>query len=170
MTSFDPLFNAPLAIQLHVAGAVPALILTPLVLFRQRRDRLHRLMGYGWSLAMLVTALTSFAITEFGVVGPFSPIHLLSVVTLAGLFTGVRAAIRGDVRGHRAAMTRLSWALVLVGMFTLTPGRIAHGIVMGEAGWGGFAAVVLVAGGIAAGLRLWRHRRYRGTARPARAR
>jgi len=170
MTSFDPLFNAPLPIQLHVAAAVPALILTPLALWRRRRDRRHRLAGYAWSLAMGLTALTSFAITEFGVLGPFSPIHALSVATLAGLFVGVRAAIRGDVRRHRAAMTQLSWALVLAGMFTLTPGRIAHGIVLDATGWGGFVAAVLAAAGIAAGVRLWRHRRHRGGARPRRAR
>ena len=170
MTSFDLLFNAPLAIQLHVAAAVPALILTPLVLWRRRRDRLHRLAGYAWSLAMCVTALTSFAITGFGVVGPFSPIHVLSVVTLAGLVTGVRAAIRGDLRGHRAAMTQLSWGLALAGMFTLMPGRIAHRILLGETGWGGFVAVVLAAAGIAVVLRLVRDQGHRGGARLIRTR
>jgi len=37
----------------------------------------------GWAMAL--TAISSFWITSFGVVGPFSPIHLLSVVTLVGL-------------------------------------------------------------------------------------
>jgi len=156
MTSFDPLFNAPVAIQVHVAGAMLAMGLTPLALWRQRRDRLHRLAGYGWVTAMAVTALSSFAITEFGVLGPFSPIHVLSVATLAGLVAGVRAAIRGDVRGHRAAMTQLSLALVVAGMFTLAPGRIAHAIVMGGTGWPGFAAVALVA--VAGGVLIRRRR------------
>lgn len=34
MTSFDPLFHAPLAVQLHVATALPALLLAPVVLWR----------------------------------------------------------------------------------------------------------------------------------------
>lgn len=146
MTSFEPLFNAPPEIQVHVAGAVLAVVLTPVALWRRRRDRLHRLAGYGWVLAMAVAALSSFAITGFGVVGPFSPIHVLSVATLAGLVAGVRRAIRRDARGHRTAMTQLSLALLVAGMFTLAPGRIAHRMVMGETGWTGFAAVVLVAG------------------------
>jgi len=107
-------------------------------------------------VSMAVTALSSFAITEFGVLGPFSPIHALSVATLAGLIAGVRAAIRGDARGHRAAMTQLSLALGVAGMFTLAPGRIAHAIVMGGTGWPGFAAVALVA--VAGGVLIRRRR------------
>ena len=156
MTSFDPLFNAPLAIQVHVAAAMLAVMLTPVALWRQRRDRLHRLVGYFWVVSMAVTALSSFAITEFGVVGPFSPIHVLSVATLAGLIAGVRAAIRGDARGHRAAMTQLSLALVVAGMFTLAPGRIAHQMVMGEAGWAGVAMVALLSAAGALLIRRWR--------------
>ncbi len=162
MTSFDPLFNAPLAIQVHVAGAVVAVLLTPVALWRRRRDRLHKVTGYGWVLGMAVAALSSFAITEFGMVGPFSPIHALSVATLAGLVVGVRAAVRGDTRRHRASMTQLSLALVVAGMFTLTPGRIAHRMVMGETGWAGFAAVAVAAA--LAVLWLRRHRRHRGGA------
>jgi len=146
MTSFDPIFNAPLAIQVHVAAAVLAVVLTPVALWRRRRDRLHRLVGYAWVMGMAVAALSSFAITEFGVLGPFSPIHALSVLTLAGLVIGVRAAIRGDARTHRASMTQLSLALVVAGMFTLVPGRIAHRMVMGDTGWAGFAALALVLG------------------------
>jgi len=157
MTSFDPLFNAPPAIQVHVAAAMLAVMLTPVALWRRRRDRLHRLVGYAWVTGMAVAALSSFAITEFGVLGPFSPIHALSVATLAGLVAGVRAAIRGDARGHRAAMTQLSLALVVAGLFTLAPGRIAHAMVMGGTGWAGFAVVALLAG-TGLGL-LWWHRR-----------
>jgi uncharacterized membrane protein len=158
MTSFDPLFNAPLAIQVHVAGALLAVGLTPLALWRRRRDRLHRLAGYGWVTGMAVAAVSSFAITGFGVLGPFSPIHALSVATLAGLVIGVRAAIRRDARAHRAAMTQLSLALVLAGLFTFVPGRLMHGVVMDGSGWTGFAAAATVAA-VAAGLPLALRRR-----------
>ena len=142
MTSFDPLFNAPLAIQLHVAGALPALLLTPLVLWRRHRDRLHKGLGYAWVLAMALTAASSFWITSFGVIGPFSPIHILSVVTLVSLVTGVRAAIRGDARGHWAAMTNMAWGLAAAGLLNFLPGRLTNRIVLDGAGWPGFAAVV----------------------------
>lgn len=157
MTSFALLFNAPIAVQIHVAGAVPALLLTPLVLWRPRRDRLHRLAGYGWVLAMAVTAISSFWITGFGVVGPFSPIHLLSVLTIFGLVTGVRAAIRKDMRGHRAAMTNMSWGLAAAGLLNFLPGRLTNRIVLDGAGWDGFAAVVVLAV-LAAGAVWWMRR------------
>ncbi|MFB9149301.1 DUF2306 domain-containing protein [Roseovarius ramblicola] len=159
MTSFDPLFNAPPAIQVHVAAAMLAVVLTPVALWRRRRDRLHRVAGYAWVLGMAVAALSSFAITEFGVVGPFSPIHALSVATLAGLVVGVRAAIRGDVRGHRASMTQLSLALAVAGMFTLAPGRIAHRMVMDGTGWAGFAVVAFLAAAGLVLIRRWRRGR-----------
>jgi len=157
MTSFDPLFNAPLAVQLHVAGALPALLLTPVVLWRRRRDRLHKRAGYAWVLAMAVTAASSFWITGFGVVGPFSPIHILSVVTLVGLVTGVRAAIRGDTRGHRAAMTNMAGGLAAAGLLNFLPGRLTNRIVLDGAGWDGFALVVGLAA-CAAGV-VWALRR-----------
>jgi uncharacterized membrane protein len=145
MTSFAPLFNAPLEVQIHVAGALPAVFLTPLVLWRRRRDRLHRVAGCAWVVAMAVTALSSFWISGFGIVGPFSPIHMLSVLTLVGLVTGLRAAIRGQHRGHRAAMTNLSWGLAAAGLLNFLPGRLTNRIVLDGAGWEGFAGVILLA-------------------------
>lgn len=149
MTSLDPLFNAPLAIQLHVLGALPALLLTPLVLWRRRRDRLHRLAGYAWVLTMALAAISSFWITGFGVIGPFSPIHLLSVLTLYGLIVAVRAAIRGDVWLHRTTMTNISWGLASAGLLNFLPGRLTNRIVLDGAGWDGFALVVGLAACIA---------------------
>lgn len=154
MTSFAPLFNAPVEVQIHVAGAVPTVLLTPLVLWRRRRDRLHKLAGYGWVMAMAVTAISSFWITGFGLVGPFSPIHLLSVLTLCGLVTGVRAAIRRDLRGHRSAMSNMSWGLAAAGLLTFLPGRLANRIVLDGTGWDGFAAVVVLAA-LAGGMAWW---------------
>ena len=166
MTSFAPLFNAPLEVQIHVAGALPALLLTPLVLWRRRRDRLHKLAGYAWVAAMAVTAISSFWITGFGVVGPFSPIHLLSVLTLVGLVTGVLAAILGQHRGHRAAMTNMSWGLAAAGLLNFLPGRMTNRIVLGDAGWEGFALVALAVLAAAAAVWLLRQRG-RANHRPA---
>lgn len=146
MTSFDPLFNASLAVQLHVAGALPALALTPVVLWRRQRDRLHKLAGYAWVAAMALTAISSFWITGFGVVGPFSPIHLLSVAILVGLVSGVRAALRGEHDGHRHAMTNMAWGLAGAGLLNFLPGRMANRILLGDAGWDAFAALVILVG------------------------
>ena len=80
-----PFFDAPIYIQLHASNATLALILGPFVILRTARDRLHKVGGYIWVLAMFVVAVSSFWIKEFGLIGPFSPIHLLSAFTLWSL-------------------------------------------------------------------------------------
>ena len=78
----DLLLKAPVHIQFHVLCVVYALLIGPLAIFRPQRDRLHRWLGYSWVVALALTALISFFIFGFRVLGPFSPIHLLSVLTL----------------------------------------------------------------------------------------
>jgi uncharacterized membrane protein len=66
-------------------------------------------------------------------VGPWSPIHLLSIFTLAMLPLAVWAAHRHAVDHHRRAMTGLFFgALVIAGLFTLMPGRIMHKVALGD--------------------------------------
>lgn len=43
---FEPLFNASLQIQLHVTAALVFILLGPFALYRTRRDRLHKTLGY----------------------------------------------------------------------------------------------------------------------------
>jgi uncharacterized membrane protein len=122
--TLTPLLTASPAIQAHVICALLALLIGPLVLFRRRRDRWHRLAGRTWVLAMLGAAGSSFLITEARILGPFSPIHILSVMTFIGLWQGVVAIRRGDVASHRRAMRALyAQAMVLPAVFTLLPGR-----------------------------------------------
>jgi uncharacterized membrane protein len=66
------------------------------------------------------------------VIGPFSPIHLLSVLALGSLWFAVRAARAGNIVRHRAIMRSLYiFALILTGAFTLLPGRAMHAVVFG---------------------------------------
>lgn len=119
-----PLINAPFAIQLHVAFALSAVILGPLVLWRRSRDKWHRYGGYFWVLAMLGTAASSFWISESPMLGPFGLIHVLSAFTLFGLWQGVSAARAGDIRAHQHHMKNLYfWAMGVAGLFTFLPGR-----------------------------------------------
>lgn len=65
--------------------------------------------------------------------GPFSPIHLLTILTIAVLPVAVWRAHRHDVSGHRRAMLGLfAGALVIAGLFTLMPGRIMYTVVFGS--------------------------------------
>jgi uncharacterized membrane protein len=62
--------------------------------------------------------------------GPWSPIHLLSILVLATLPLAVLHAHRHDVAQHRMAMLMLfTSALVIAGGFTFLPGRIMHAVV-----------------------------------------
>lgn len=156
MTALEPLFNTSLAVQLHVLGALPAVFLTPFVLLRRRRDQLHRVAGYAWVTAMALVAGSSFWISGFGLIGPFSPIHILSMVTLVGLYTGIRAAIAGNHHGHRRAMTNMAWGLAAAGLLNFLPGRLTNRIVLGGTGWDGFATVAILAIGTVIVVRLIR--------------
>jgi uncharacterized membrane protein len=119
-----PMIDAPLAVQLHILSALPALLLGPLALFRRRRDRWHKVVGRAWAAAMFALALSSLFIHDNPIIGPFSPIHALSILTFWGLFTGIRAIRRGDRRGHAQAMRGLYvQALILASVLTLLPGR-----------------------------------------------
>lgn len=81
---------------------------------------------------MLVVALSSFWIHEIRLVGPWSPIHLLSIFALAMLVLGVMAARAHNVRRHRITMASIFFgALVIAGLFTFMPGRIMHAVVFG---------------------------------------
>jgi uncharacterized membrane protein len=81
---------------------------------------------------MLFVAGSSFWIHQIRLVGPWSPIHLLSIFTLVMLVLGVLAAHRHDVRNHRIAMISIfAGALVIAGLFTLLPGRIMHKVIFG---------------------------------------
>lgn len=143
--------HADPAVQLHIIAALVALILVPLVMWRKRRDRLHKILGYTWITAMAVTALSSFAITNFGIIGPFSPLHALSLLTLWVLFDTIRSAIRRDIIRHKIGMRNLAtFGLGLPMVLNFLPDRtftrffFAGDASMGLWIFGSLAAVILV--------------------------
>lgn len=135
------LTQSTLAIQLHVFCAVLALIVGTLMLFWKKGTPLHKALGRSWIGLMLVVALSSFFINEARVFGPYSPIHLLSMVTLVGLWGGWHAIRAGDVRGHKISMISVyGGGLIGAGLFTLLPGRIMYQVMFAD---GGAAALAL---------------------------
>jgi uncharacterized membrane protein len=131
--NMTPFLDAGFIVQSHVLAALMAVALGPVVLLRPRRDRLHRSLGTLWFLAMGWTALSSFGITSMGVVGPFSPIHLLSILTLRTLWYALARIRAGDITAHRIALQNLYWrGLLIAGLFTLMPGRMMAQVVLGD--------------------------------------
>jgi uncharacterized membrane protein len=150
-----PLLDAPALIQLHVAAALLAVVLGPVAVLRRSRDIVHRTAGRVWVVSMAITAGSSFWISENPMVGPFSVIHILSVITLFGLVGAVHAIRAGDVARHGAIMRALyAQALMLAGAFTFLPGRRMSEAVFSGTPWLGLAAMLAVAA--AAVWLLWR--------------
>jgi uncharacterized membrane protein len=127
-----PLLDATPAIPLHAFAAMAAFALG-LVQFTAPKGTLpHRTVGWIWVAQMAIVALSSFWIHTIRLAGPWSPIHLLSIFTLAMLPLAVWKAHRHQVGAHRRIMTLMFLgALVVAGLFTLMPGRIMHAVVFG---------------------------------------
>ena len=151
--NFQPLLVAPLVVQLHVLCALSALVLTPLILARRKGDRLHKIAGRFWVLAMGLTALSAFWITDIRVVGPFSPIHALSLLTLFSLVSAIYYARKGRIEAHKQSMTGAMFGLVGAGVFTVLPGRLMSDLLFPNIQMLGFLAVL---GAGAGALILWR--------------
>jgi uncharacterized membrane protein len=129
-----PLFQADLAVQIHALSAIEAIVLTPFALFRRRRDRIHKIAGYAWSTNMLIAAFSSFFISGFGLIGPFGPIHALSLLVLFNVVWAIRAIRRRDIRAHEAIMKQTAfWGLGVAGGLTFVPGRLMHDVIFGPA-------------------------------------
>jgi uncharacterized membrane protein len=130
--SLAPLLEAAPAIPLHAFAAMTAFLLG-LVQFAAPKGTLpHRTIGWIWVALMGTVAVSSFWIHQIRLVGPFSPIHLLSIFTLVMLPLAVWRAHTHRVTDHRRAMIFLfAGALLVAGLFTLLPGRIMHRVVFG---------------------------------------
>ena len=117
----------PAALLLVLLAAVP--LGGWLLLRRRKGDWTHLLLGRVWAGLMAVTALASFWLT--GLTGGIGPLHLLSVLTLWSLVRAIRAVRRGDLRGHRRALTGCYVGLLLAGAFVFVPTRLLGSLVFG---------------------------------------
>jgi uncharacterized membrane protein len=123
------LLAAPFAVQAHVFAALAALVLGVVQLASPKGTLPHRAIGWLWVVLMAGTALSSFVFVWGCGFSGLGPIHILSVVTLFTLVGLVRAARRGDIRGHRSGVLWLFFAaLIGAGAFTLLPGRLMHDV------------------------------------------
>ena len=130
-----PLLDAAPAIPLHAFAAMTAFVLG-LVQFAAPKGTLpHRTIGWIWVGLMAAVAISSFWIHQIRLVGPWSPIHLLSIFVLVMLPIAVWRAHTHRVAEHRRIMILMfAGALVIAGLFTLVPGRIMHSVVFANEG------------------------------------
>jgi uncharacterized membrane protein len=130
--SLAPLLDAAPMIPVHAFAAMAAFALG-IVQFAAPKGTLpHRTIGWIWVGLMVVVAASSFWIHEIRLLGPWSPIHLLSIMVLVLLPMAVIAARRHNVSRHRKTMIGIfTGGLVVAGLFTLLPGRIMHAVFFG---------------------------------------
>ncbi len=160
--TLEPLVTASPVIQVHAYAAIAAFMLGAYVLFGRKGDVRHKRLGRIWVALMVLVALTSFFIWTIRMIGPFSPIHVLSVLTLAGLWRAVGHARARRIIAHRRTMQSLYLgALIIAGFFTFMPGRIMYEVLFGHDGAGAADWAIFLAAFTAimgAGYLLLRHR------------
>src|ERR1700693_479086 len=100
-----PLLAASPAIQLHAFVAMTAFVLGIVQLSAPKGTLPHRTIGWIWVALMAIVSVSSFWIHQLRLWGPWSPIHLPSIFTLAMLPLAGWAAHRHAVDRQRHAMT-----------------------------------------------------------------
>ena len=116
--------EVPSIVWLHLGTVLIALALTPILLLKQRGTSQHRRLGWAWSVAMFVTAVGSLFIRKATGSG-WSPIHVLSGLTIVLVPLLVSRARQHDVSGHRRSVRgTVTGALLIAGFFTLPFGRM----------------------------------------------
>ena len=129
---FSVLNSAEQPIPIHAYAAFSAVILGGLQLSRPVGTRSHKYLGYTWVILMLWVSISSFWIHSIKIIGPFSPIHILSIFTIWSVFDAIRSARNGNIRRHKSMMKSLYvLALIVTGLFTFLPGRTMNVVLFG---------------------------------------
>ncbi|MFT4096948.1 MAG: DUF2306 domain-containing protein [Rhodoblastus sp.] len=130
--SLEPLLQAAVEIRLHTFAAVAALVLGLVQFIGVKGTASHRARGWVWVALMALAAVSSLFVNTTCAFGPFSLIHLLTLVTIVILPMAVLAARRRRIAQHARLMTLLYVsALLVAGAFTFLPGRIMHDVAFG---------------------------------------
>jgi uncharacterized membrane protein len=115
--------QASLAIQIHIAVAVGALLLGIIMLVRRKGGPSHRLIGRGFMVLMLATATSAIFIRELND-GSFSWIHIFIPLTFFTAWEAIHYVRKGNIKRHRHAVLGLFFlALLIPGVFSFMPGR-----------------------------------------------
>ncbi|WP_280154972.1 DUF2306 domain-containing protein [Piscinibacter sp. XHJ-5] len=114
------------AVIVHLVFALAAFVSGPVALLARKGTRWHRASGYVWVTLMFGAALSSLFIRDFRLpnIAGYTPIHLITIGTIAALAGALYAVAHRNIRRHRRAM----WGAylggcVVAGLFALLPGR-----------------------------------------------
>ena len=103
--TLEPLLNAPVAVQAHVATVIPAAVLGLwLLAFSRKGSRSHRAVGVAFLTLMVTTALIALFIhrrTPDGPVFGLSTTHLFVPFVLFATWRAIDGVRRGNISQHR---------------------------------------------------------------------
>ncbi len=137
--SLQPLLDASLAIQLHIAGALIGFVLGSILLLGPKGTLPHRTMGIIWVLAMSVTIISSIFIHEIAQAGApnimgFSFIHIFTLMGIYSIPAGLLRLLRGGPklkRHGRHFRGLFIGGILIAGVLAFLPGRTMHAIIFG---------------------------------------
>ena len=124
----QPLLDAPALVQAHALAATTALVMGAAVFLSAKGTPQHRLVGRIAAIALMITALSSFGIHPHG----FSVIHLLSILSITSVTSGIVMIRRGNRHAHMRAMRGAWLGLAGAAIFTLLPGRVMNAVFFGH--------------------------------------
>ncbi len=137
--SLQPLIDASLAIQLHVAGALIGFVFGGILLLGPKGTLPHKTMGTIWVLAMSVTVISSIFIQETARFGApnimgFSFIHIFTLIGLFSIPAGLFRLLRGGPKlkrhgGHFRGL--FIGGILIAGALAFMPGRVMHAMIFG---------------------------------------
>ena len=73
----------------HAYAGFLAVLLVGAQLKRPKGTTGHEYLGYTWVIRMLWISISSFWIQTLKVIGPFSPIHFLSIFKILSVFDAI---------------------------------------------------------------------------------
>ncbi|WP_304165785.1 DUF2306 domain-containing protein [Phenylobacterium aquaticum] len=121
----------PLAIKLHILGAVSAIAVGAALMTLRKGRTFHRTAGWLWVGLVSLVAGSSLFITSLNH-GHWSLLHLLTGWTLIILPVAVLAARRHKVAQHRRTMMGLFYGgFALNAFIAFIPGRVMWTLFMG---------------------------------------
>lgn len=130
--TLQPLLDAPVAVQAHVAGLLVAMAAGTWLLYFSRKGSVgHRVLGFAFLGAMLAAMAAAFFIHGSGRGMPrfhgFSPTHVLALCVLAMVWLAVDAIRRRNLKRHIFAVKGLFFGGLIVN--TLINVFLVHGVI-----------------------------------------
>ena len=119
--NFQPLLESAQPTTVHAMAAMLAVGLGGVQFVLPKGSRLHRWLGYAWVVLMASVATTGLLIHEIRMVGPFSPIDLLSffgLITFLGRQSGKAGACQPPPQGNDNALCLWAFACRSLYLFT----------------------------------------------------